>query len=48
MQNGCELTENNILGHLAGALFHPSVKKATKPGVPKRSPIQVLTRPYVV
>ena len=23
-------------------------EKATTPGVPKRSPIQVLTRPYVV
>ena len=48
MQNGCELGENNILGRLAGASVHYSDKKATTPGVPKRSPIQVLTRPYVV
>ena len=48
MQNGCEVAENNILGHLAGASVHYSDKKATTHGVPKRSPIQVLTRPYVV
>ena len=48
MQNGCDLAENNILGHLGGVSFHYSDKKATTPGVPKRSPIQVLTRPCVV
>ena len=33
---------------LSPKLNHISDKKATTPGVPKRSPIQVLTRPYVV
>ena len=48
MQNGYELAENSLLRHLAGASVHYSDKKPTTPGVPKRSPIQVLTRPYVV
>ena len=48
MQKGCELAENNILGNLAGASIHYSDKMATTPVVPKRSAIQVLTRPYVV
>ena len=47
-ENGCEMAENILLGHLAGASVHYSDKKATTPGVPKRSPIQVLTRHYVV
>ena len=48
MQNGCEFAENNVLGPLAGASVHYSDKKATTPGVPNWSPIQILTRPYVV
>ena len=47
MQNGCEMAKNIKLGHLVDASVHYSDKKATTPGVSKRFPIQVLTRPYV-
>ncbi len=39
--------ENSYLYDIRYAIKMTKLKKATAPGIPRRSPIQVLTRPYV-